>query len=131
MSSSADPSCPRCRRRIAAWRLNHCVYCGEVFPAEWKASLPEPESLKWIDRPAIPADAAKQLEMMKVIPMEGPRRGRGVLLLAGLSIPIFGGLFYLIYRILQRYSPSSATLILVAGVGFLAYLGWTLFKRSR
>jgi hypothetical protein len=112
--------------------LNHCVYCGEVFPPEWKAGLAEPESLKWVDRPAIPADAAKQLEMMKVIPMEGrgPGRGRGVVLLAGLSIPIFAGLFYLIYRILARYSAASATLVLVAGAGFLAYLGWTLFKRS-
>ena len=130
MSSNTDPVCPKCRRPIAAWKMNHCVYCGEVFPPEWKAGLPEPESLKWVDRPEIPASAAKQLEMMKVIPMEGGKKGRGVALLAGLSIPIFAGLFSLIYRILGRYSATTANLILVVGVGFLAYLAWSLFKRK-
>jgi hypothetical protein len=109
--------------------MDHCIYCGEVFPADWKAGLPEPEALKWVDRPAIPASAAKQLEMMKVIPEGSPRKGRAVALLGGLSIPIFAGLFYLIYRILERYSATTANLVLVAGAGFLAYLAWSLFKR--
>jgi len=130
VSSNTEPVCPKCRRRIAAWKMNHCVYCGEVFPADWKAGFAEPEALKWVDRPEIPADAVKKLEMMKVVPMDERPKGRGIVLLAGLSIPIFAGLFYLIYRIVERYSPATANLVLVAGAGFLGYLGWSLFKRS-
>jgi hypothetical protein len=129
-TSTSEPTCPKCRRRLAAWKLNHCIYCGEVFPPDFKAGFAEPESLKWVERPAIPAAAAKQLEMMKVVPMEGRRRNRGVALFGLFSIPIFAGIFYLMYRIVDRRSGAAAILILLAGAAFLGYLGWAAFKRS-
>ena len=135
-TSTYEPTCPRCRRRLAAWKLNHCVYCGEVFPPDFKEGFAAPESLKWVDRPAIPADVAKQLELMKIVPMEGRKSGRGPAMLALFSIPIFAGVFYLMYRIaltsrfFGAYATLAATLILVAGAGFLVYLGWAAFKRS-
>ena len=67
-SATPGPRCPRCRRAIAAWRLQHCVYCGETFPPDFKDGHAEPEALKWVERPAIPTDAAKQLELMKFPP---------------------------------------------------------------
>ena len=131
MSSSADssgPLCPQCHRRIAAWKLDHCVYCGAVFPADFREGFPEPEALKWVERPGLPADAARQLEMMKVIPLE--RKGRSPAMLLGLlSVPVFAVLFYLLYRIVARYSATSAMLVLVAGAGFIAYLFWSLRKK--
>lgn len=133
MSSPPDnpePVCPRCRRRIAAWKLNHCVYCGEVFPADWKAGLAEPEGLKWAERPEIPPDAAKKLEMMKVLPMEIRRRSNPAAVFGLLSMPVFAVLFYMVYRIVARYSAPTGVLILIAGAGFLGYLGWATLKRS-
>ena len=85
-SATPGPQCPRCRRPIAAWRLQHCVYCGESFPADLKEGHAEPEALKFVERPPIPADAAKQLEMMKVIPWGEPTakaRSKPALLVAG------------------------------------------------
>jgi len=38
-------------------------------------------------------------------------------------------LFYLLYRIVARYSAPSAVLVLVAGAGFIAYLFWSLRKK--
>jgi hypothetical protein len=128
-ADSSGPICPNCRRRIAAWRKDHCVYCGAAFPSDLKAGFAEPEALKWVERPVLPPDAARQLEMMKVLPMERPRRSPGALF-GLLALPIFAVVFYLLYRILARYSPSSAVLIAVAGAGFLAYIAWSLFKRS-
>jgi len=46
------------------------VYCGETFPPDLKEGFQEPEALKWVERPAIPIDAARQLEVMKVLPWE-------------------------------------------------------------
>lgn len=115
---------------MAAWRLNHCVYCGEVFPPDFKAGFEEPESLKWVNRPEIPADAAKQLEMMKIVPMEGRQERRAATFLGLAAIPIFAGLFYLMYRVVERHSAATANLILVAGAGFIVYLAWAVFKRS-
>lgn len=112
MSSNTDPVCPKCRRRIAAWKLNHCVYCGEVFPADWKAGLPEPEALKWVDRPEIPADAAKKLEMMKIVPMDGKKPGGGFV--GFLASPTFKVAFYV---------------ILLGGAAFLGWVAWTVFQR--
>jgi len=111
--------------------MNHCVYCGHVFPPDWKAGFAEPEALKWVERPAIPADAAKQLEMLKVIPMDRAKRGGGMAILGGLSLPIFAGLFYMIYRIVARYSQPMSALVLVGGASILGYIAWTLFKSSR
>jgi hypothetical protein len=132
VSSSADssgPLCPQCHRRVAAWRLDHCVYCGAAFPADFREGFTEPAALKWVERPALPADAARQLEVMKVIPLE--RKGRTPAVLLGLlSVPVFGVLFYLLYRIVARYSAPSAVLVLVAGAGFLGYLFWSLSRQK-
>jgi len=131
VSSSADssgPLCPQCRRRVAAWRLDHCVYCGAVFPADFREGFQEPEALKWVERPSLPVDAARQLEVMKVIPLE--KKGRSPAMLLGLlSVPVFAVLFYLLYRIVARYSAPSAMLVLVAGAGFIAYLFWSLRRK--
>ncbi len=99
-SDSAGPVCPRCGRRIAAWRLEHCVYCGAVFPPDFKEGFAEPESLKWVERPPIPTDAARQLEMLRVVELNrGERRRfspRNLFVL--LSVPVLLVLFYVIYR---------------------------------
>ena len=131
MSSSADssgPLCPQCHRRIAAWRLDHCVYCGAVFPEDFREGFPAPDALKWVERPGLPADAARQLEMMKVIPIE-KKGGSPAMLLGLLSVPVFAVLFYLLYRIVARYSAGSAMLVLVAGAGFIGYLFWSRRKK--
>lgn len=126
---STGPLCPHCGRRIAAWRMDHCVYCGAVFPAELKQGFAEPEALKWVDRPKLPPDAARQLEMWKVIPQEKKRRS-GVALFGIFAMPVFAILFYLLYRIVARYSGVAAMFVAIAGAGFLAYLAWSLFKPS-
>lgn len=131
-STPAGPRCPRCHRPLAAWRLNHCVYCGEAFPADLKEGFEAPDALKWVDRPALPADVTKKLEMMKVVPAQAPRRKGNFLAIAGLiSIPIFGAIFYLTYTMLRQLSPTSSVLILVAGIGVVAYLVWIFSKARR
>lgn len=126
------PECPQCGRRIAAWRKEHCVYCGSVFPPGWKDGFSEPETLKWVERPGISPDAQKKLEMMKVVPQDGPGRTRSLPMLIGLlSLPIFVVLFYLLASLLRRYSAGAATTVLVAGTGFLIYLLWNLQKARR
>jgi hypothetical protein len=130
-SAPAGPRCPRCRRPLAAWRLEHCIYCGERFPADLKHGFEEPATLKWVERPALPADVSKKLEMMKVVPTQGPKKSRNLLAIAGLiSIPIFAALFYLTYRLVSRLSPTTSLLILVAGAGVIGYLVW-IFRRAR
>ncbi len=130
-AETPGPLCPRCRRRIAAWKLDHCVYCGESFPPDLREGFAEPEALKWVERPAIPPDAARQLELMKVIPMEKDAKPRSVLrLLTLISLPVFAVLFYLLYQILRRYSPAFSVLVLVGGAGFLAYLAWSFAQAS-
>ena len=130
-SAPAGPRCPRCRRPLAAWRLEHCIYCGEKFPADFKEGFEEPEALKWVERPALPSDVSKKLEMMKVVPSQAPRKSKNFLLFAGLlSIPVIGALFYLTYMLLRQVSPTSSLLILVAGVGVVGYLVW-IFRRAR
>ncbi len=126
------PACPRCHRRIAAWKLEHCVYCGAAFPPDLKEGFQEPEALKWVERPGLPPEAARQIELMKVAPFGAERRPRPLLAAASLlSLPVFAGIFYLLYALVARYSPSSATLVLVAGAGFLIYRVWTVFKAAR
>ena len=122
-SSSPGPRCPRCNRALAAWRLAHCVYCGETFPPDLKNGFQEPEALKWVERPAIPMDAARQLEVMKVLPWEGRRKPRpGLLLAAGLSFALFATIFVLLFLLMKRAMPSIAVLVLVVGAAFLGYL---------
>ena len=118
----AGPRCPRCHRPLAAWRLNHCVYCGETFPAELKEGFAEPEGMKWVERPALPPDLSKKLEMMRVVPSGPPRKSRAVMAIAGLlAIPLIGALFYVAYSLIRQLSPGTALLILIAGVGAVAY----------
>lgn len=129
---TAGPRCPRCRRPLAAWRLNHCVYCGENFPAELKEGFSEPEALKWIERPALPVDVSKKLEMMKVIPLETVKKSRSLVTIAGiLSIPIFAAVFYLTWTLIRQLSPASGVLIGIAGIGVVGYLVWTVWKARR
>ena len=124
------PVCPQCGRRIAAWKKEHCVYCGAAFPPGLKDGFEEPEALKWVERPGIPPDAARKLEMMKVVPSDGRPKARSLPMLIGLlSFPIFAALFYLLSSFLRRYSATAAALVLAAGVGFLGYLAWSL-RRS-
>ncbi|HYR46643.1 MAG TPA: hypothetical protein VER78_06525 [Thermoanaerobaculia bacterium] len=131
MSSSPEPLCPNCGRRIAAWKMNHCVYCGATFPPDFKQGFAEPEALKWVERPAIPPEAAKQLEMLKVVRLDAAKKPRSLLLALGLlSVPVFAVLFYLLFALVRRYSAALAPLILLAGAGFLAYLVWTLKKAT-
>ena len=131
-SAPAGPRCPRCHRPLAAWRLDHCVYCGEAFPADLKEGFTAPEALKWVERPALPADISKKLEMMKVVvPSQAPGKSRSFLAVAAIvSIPIFGALFWLTYRMLRQLSPATSLLVLVGGAGVLGYLGW-IFYRAR
>lgn len=109
--------------------MDHCVYCGAAFPADFKQGMPEPEALKWVDRPGIPPEAAKQLELMKVVPFDSGKRPRSVAsIVTLLSIPVFAVVFYLLYSLVQRYSPATAGLLLLAGAAFIGYLLWSVFK---
>ncbi len=108
------------------------MYCGAAFPADFKQGYDEPEALKWVDRPAIPPDAARKLEMMKVMPLDGGGKGRSVATVVGLlSLPIFAALFYLLSSLVRRYSPAAASAVLVGGAAFLGYLVWTIQKSRR
>ena len=129
-SNSSEAKCPNCARRIAAWKKDHCVYCGAPFPPDFKQGFAEPEALKWVERPAIPPEAARQLEMLKVVRLDA-KKPRSLLLALGLiSVPFFGVLFYLLYVLVRRYSAASAPFILLAGMGFLVYLVWSLRKAT-
>ena len=129
-ASSPGPRCPRCNRTLAAWRLAHCVYCGESFPPGLKEGFQEPEALKWIDRPAIPMDAARQLEVMKILPWEAKRKpSRTLILAAGFSFAVFVTIFVMLFSVMRRSMPSIGILVLVAGAVFLGYLV-TAFRRA-
>lgn len=126
------PVCPHCGRRIAAWKKEHCVYCGAAFPPGFKDGYAEPESLKWVERPAIPPDAARKLEMMKVVPLEGAARVRSLPVWIGLaSLPVFAVLFYMLYSVVRRYLPGAAGIVLVIEAGTLAYLAWVFYRARR
>jgi hypothetical protein len=128
----AGPLCPRCRRAVAAWRLDHCVYCGQVFPAGFRDGFEEPAALRWVERPDIPPEASRQLELMKIVPVEKTGAPRSLAVGAGLlSLPIFAAIFYLLYRLVARSSSATAVLVLIAGVGFVGYLGWAFYRSSR
>jgi hypothetical protein len=128
---TAGPRCPKCRRPLAAWRLDHCVYCGEAFPAELKQGHEAPDGLKWVERPALPTDLSKKLELMKVVPIEAGRKSRSLVTVIGLlSLPIFAAIFYLLYTMVRRMSPGTSLVVLLAGAGFIGYLAW-IFARAR
>ncbi|HEY3204844.1 MAG TPA: hypothetical protein VGL03_14435 [Thermoanaerobaculia bacterium] len=129
---TAGPRCPRCRRPLAAWRLDHCIYCGEAFPAELKEGFAAPEALKWVDRPDLPADVSKKLAMMKILPAATPKRTVSLVAVAGIvSIPIFAVIFYLLYTMVKRVSTGGAGIILVAGLGVTGYLIWIFSRAAR
>ena len=126
---SAGPRCPRCRRPLAAWRLDHCLYCGESLPPDLKEGFQPPDSLKWVDRPELPPDVSKTLAMMKLVPAGTARKPRSWLRIAGMvSLPIFAVLFYLLASLVRRVSPAAAGMVLVAGVAAIGYLVWTFWK---
>lgn len=131
-SSSSGPLCPRCRRKLAAWKLDHCIYCGEKFPDNLRDGFTEPEALKFLDRPPVPPDAARQLEMLKYVEIDAkkPNNRRIGLFLVGLSLPVFVGIFYLLYRLLSHWLPGAG--FVVAGIGLLVlgYVVWTFSRAS-
>ena len=131
-SATPGPRCPRCSRPLAAWRLPHCVYCGEPFPPDLKEGFEEPEAVKWIERPAIPSDAARQLELLKVLPWEAKKKrpGRALLFAAGFSVAAFTGIFVLLFLMLRRQMPYLAAPVVLVGIVFIAYLVW-IFTRAR
>ena len=127
---TAGPLCPRCRRKLAAWKMDHCVYCGETFPADLKAGFEAPAGLQWVDRPPLPTDVSKKLELMKVVPLDTRRKSRSLVATVGvLSVPIFAAIFYLLYTMVRRLSPGTGMLVLLAGAGFVGYLVW-IFARA-
>jgi len=129
---TAGPLCPRCRRKLAAWKLDHCVYCGETFPADLKEGFEAPTGLQWVERPALPTDLSKKLELMKVVPLETRRKSRSLVAVVGvLSVPIFAGIFYLLYTMIRRLSPGTSLLVLAGGAGFLAYLVWIFVRAAK
>ena len=133
-SASAGPLCPRCRRKLAAWKLDHCIYCGEKFPENFREGFEEPESLRFVERPAVPPDAARQLEMLKYVEIGAkakPNSMRLGAILVGAALPVFAAIFYMLYRVLSRYVPSAGFIVAGVGLFFLGYVGWTLAKASR
>jgi hypothetical protein len=133
-SATPGPRCPRCHRAIAAWRLEHCIYCGESFPPDLKEGHSEPEALKWVERPAIPSDAAKQLELMKVLPIDAKGKGlsqRALFVVGTVSIGAFTIIFALLFVLLKRSAPSVAGLVLVIGAVFLGYLASVFLRAYR
>ena len=71
LRNTRPPSVRRCQRPIAAWRLPHCVYCGETFPADLKDGFETPEAVKWIDRPAIPPGRGAPARALEGSPVGG------------------------------------------------------------
>jgi Zn ribbon nucleic-acid-binding protein len=127
----AGPVCPRCRRKLAAWRLDHCVYCGEKFPENIREGFTEPEALQYVERPDVPPDAAKQLDMMRYVEIGAEKKPRGLgRALALLTIPVFVVIFYLLYRLATRIFPQASILVVVLAVGLLGYIVWTVAKSN-
>jgi hypothetical protein len=109
--------------------MGHCIYCGETIPAELKAGFAEPEGLKWVERPPLPTDLSKKLEMMRIVPSEAPRKMRVAwAVAAGVAVPLLIAIFYIAYSLLRRFSPASAALIVIVGIGAAVYFGYTLLK---
>ena len=126
------PLCPRCRRRVAAWRLDHCIYCGEKFPETIREGFTEPEALKFVDRPDVPHDAVRQLEMMKYVEIGSAKKPRSLgMALVVLSLPFFAAIFYLLYQLASHFGPAASIAVIGLGLAFLGYVGWTVAKRSR
>jgi hypothetical protein len=113
--------------------MGHCIYCGEAIPPELKAGFAEPEGLKWVERPPLPTDLSKKLEMMRVVQTEptAPRKTRVAwAVAAGIAFPLLIGIFYMAYMLLRRLSPVSSALVVIVGMGGIAYLV-VAFLKSR
>jgi hypothetical protein len=97
-----------------------------------KEGFAEPEAVKWIERPPIPQDAARQLELLKVMPWDTQRKrpGRALVFAAGFSVAAFAGIFTLLFLTLRRQMPTLELPFVLAGVGFIGYLLW-VFSRAR
>lgn len=110
--------------------MGHCIYCGETIPPELKAGFAEPEGLKWVERPPLPTDLSKKLEMMRILPTEqAPRKTKVAwAVAAGVAVPLLFVIFYLAYSLLRRLSPVSATLIVFVGIGAAGYFAYTFLK---
>jgi hypothetical protein len=129
---TAGPLCPKCRRKLAAWKLDHCVYCGESFPADLKDGHEAPAGLRWVERPALPTDLSRKLELMKVTPIEARRPNRSLLTTLGVvSIPIFGVIFYLLSTMVRRISSGLSWIVLLGGAGFIGYLISVFVKAAK
>jgi hypothetical protein len=126
------PTCSKCGRAVAAWRLDHCIYCGTALPPDFREKYPEPKGLKLIEPAPLPPAAARQLELMKVMPTGKPGRSRTLLFAMGLlTVPVFAILFYLMYGMLSRYAPGSAWVVALAAVAFLGYIAWVSLRTRR
>ena len=56
-----------------------------------------------MERPDVPADATRQLELMKVVPFDKEPNARSFGAVFGLlSLPIFAVIFYLLYSLVAR-----------------------------
>jgi hypothetical protein len=113
--------------------MGHCIYCGEAISPELKAGFAEPEGLKWVERPPLPTDLSKKLEMMRVVQTEptAPRKTRVAwAVAAGIAFPLLIGIFYMAYMLLRRLSPVSSALVVIVGMGGIAYLV-VAFLKSR
>lgn len=130
---SPGPLCPRCRRKLAAWRLDHCVYCGEKFPENIREGFTEPEALQFVERPAVPSDAARQLEMLRYVEIgaKPKQKTKVAAVLALLTLPVFAGIFTMLYRLVARAFPQFAILVVVAALLLLGYVGWIVAKAAR
>ena len=112
--------------------MDHCVYCGETFPAELKAGFAEPEGLKWVERPVLPPDLGKKLEVMRITSTGPPRKSRVAMAIAAtVAAPAVLGGFYLVYMMLRQLSPATSVLVLIAGAGTLGYLAFSFFRNRR
>ena len=100
------------------------MYCGASFPPDLKEGFQEPEALKWVERPAIPIDAARQLEVMKVLPWEAKKKKPhpALLFAAGFSFAAFAAIFVMLFLMMSKSMPSIAFLVIVVGAVFLGYL---------
>ena len=132
-SPTPGPRCPRCGRPIAAWRLPHCIYCGETFPPDVKEGFEEPEALKWVERPGVPMDAVKQFEMMKVLPWEQQKKKprKFLVFAAGFSVALFAAIFVLLFLMLRRSLPSASPILLAIGIAFVSNLARVFYRASR
>jgi hypothetical protein len=111
--------------------MGHCIYCGEAIPAELKAGFAEPDGLKFVERPPLPTDLSKKIEMMRIVNAEkaAPRKARVAwAVAAGVAFPLLIGIFYMAYSLLRQLSPISSALVIIVGMGGLGYLVVSFLK---